>query len=129
VLYHRRSPLDHLQELRDCLRPGGQLVLETLVIEGGPGATLVPEGRYARMGNVWFLPSTDTLLGWLRKLGLDEPELVDVTVTSTAEQRSTEWMRFHSLADFLDPQDSSKSIEGYPAPRRAIVIARARQSL
>ena len=124
VLYHRRSPLDHLQELRDCLRPGGQLVLETLVIEGGPGATLVPEGRYARMGNVWFLPSTATLLGWLRKLGLVEPELVDVTVTSTAEQRSTEWMRFHSLADFLDPQDSSKSIEGHPAPRRAIVTAR-----
>jgi tRNA (mo5U34)-methyltransferase len=125
VLYHRRSPLDHLQELRDCLRPGGQLVLETLVIEGGPGATLVPEGRYARMGNVWFLPSTDTLLGWLRKLGLVEAELVDVTVTSTAEQRSTEWMRFHSLADFLDPQDRSRSIEGHPAPRRAIVTARA----
>lgn len=124
VLYHRRSPMDHLQELRDCLRPGGQLVLETLVIEGGPGATLVPEGRYARMGNVWFLPSCDTLLGWLRKLGFKSPEVVDVTVTSTDEQRSTDWMRFHSLADFLDPADSSRSIEGYPAPRRAVVTAR-----
>jgi len=125
VLYHRRSPMDHLQELKDCLRPGGQLVLETLVIEGGPGDTLLPEGRYARMGNVWFLPSCDTLLSWLRKLGFVEPELVDVTVTSAQEQRSTQWMTFHSLADFLDPQDSSKSIEGYPAPRRAIVTARA----
>ena len=124
VLYHRRSPMDHLLELRDCLRPGGQLVLETLVIEGGPGDTLVPQGRYARMGNVWFLPSCDTLLGWLRKLGFVDAQLVDVTVTSTEEQRSTEWMRFHSLADFLDPADSSKSIEGYPAPRRAIVTAR-----
>lgn len=124
VLYHRRSPLDHLQELRDCLRPGGQLVLETLVIEGGPGATLVPEGRYARMGNVWFLPSCDTLLGWLRKLGFVDAGLVDVTVTSTDEQRSTDWMRFQSLADFLDPKDSSRSIEGHPAPRRAIVTAR-----
>ena len=124
VLYHRRSPMDHLLELRDCLRPGGQLVLETLVIEGGPGATLVPQGRYARMGNVWFLPSVDTLLGWLPKLGFLDAKLVDVTVTSTAEQRSTDWMRFHSLADFLDPADSSRSIEGYPAPRRAIVTAR-----
>jgi tRNA (mo5U34)-methyltransferase len=124
VLYHRRSPMDHLQELRDCLRPGGQLVLETLVIEGEPGDTLVPEGRYARMGNVWFLPSVETLPGWLRKLGFRDPELVDVTVTSTSEQRSTDWMRFHSLADFLDPADSSKTIEGYPAPRRAIVTAR-----
>ena len=125
VLYHRRSPMDHLLELRDCLRPGGQLVLETLVIEGDPGDTLVPEGRYARMGNVWFLPSCDTLLGWLRKLGFRDVQLVDVTTTSTKEQRSTQWMHFQSLADFLDPADSSRSIEGYPAPRRAIVTARA----
>ena len=125
VLYHRRSPMDHLQELRDCLRPGGELVLETLVIEGGPGATLVPEGRYARMGNVWFLPSCDTLLGWLRKIGFTDARVLDVTVTSTDEQRSTEWMTFHSLADFLDPDDPSRSIEGHPAPRRAIVTARA----
>lgn len=52
ILYHRRSPMDHLQELKDCLKPGGQLVLETLVIDGGPGDTLVPEGRYARMGKI-----------------------------------------------------------------------------
>ncbi|MDX1734475.1 MAG: tRNA 5-methoxyuridine(34)/uridine 5-oxyacetic acid(34) synthase CmoB [Halioglobus sp.] len=125
VLYHRRSPIDHLQELKDCLRPGGQLVLETLVIDGGPGATLVPEGRYARMGNVWFLPSCDTLLGWLRKLGYRDPQVIDVNVTSTQEQRSTEWMTFHSLADFLDPQDDTMTIEGYPAPRRAILTALA----
>ncbi|RLA45237.1 MAG: tRNA 5-methoxyuridine(34)/uridine 5-oxyacetic acid(34) synthase CmoB [Gammaproteobacteria bacterium] len=123
VLYHRRSPMDHLQELKDCLRPGGQLVLETLVIDGELGDTLLPEGRYARMGNVWFLPSCDTLLSWLRKLGFVDPVLVDVAVTSTEEQRSTQWMKFHSLANFLDPGDSGKSIEGYPAPRRAIVTA------
>jgi len=124
VLHHRRSPLDHLLELKDCLRPGGQLVLETLVIEGGPGDTLVPEGRYARMGNVWFLPSCDTLLGWLRKLGFPDPQVVDVNVTSTEEQRATDWMTFHSLPDFLDPDDPAKTIEGHPAPRRAIVTAR-----
>ncbi len=126
VLYHRRSPLDHLLELRDCLRPGGQLLLETLVIDGGPGATLVPEGRYARMGNVWFLPSCDTLLGWLRKVGFERPELVDVSVTTTAEQRSTDWMRFHSLADFLDPADHSRTVEGHPAPVRAVFSAFSR---
>ncbi|MEM8562814.1 MAG: tRNA 5-methoxyuridine(34)/uridine 5-oxyacetic acid(34) synthase CmoB [Pseudomonadota bacterium] len=125
VLYHRRSPMDHLLELRQCLRPEGQLVLETLVIEGGVGEVLVPEGRYSRMGNVWFLPSTATLLGWLRKLGYVDVRLVDVSVTTTQEQRTTDWMRFHSLANFLNPKDSSKTIEGYPAPRRAIIIARA----
>ena len=125
VLYHRRSPLDHLLALQGCLRPGGQLVLETLVIEGGPGDTLVPAGRYARMGNIWFLPSCDTLLGWLRKLGFLDPRVVDVNVTSIEEQRATDWMNFHSLADFLDPGDPTKTIEGHPAPRRAIVAARA----
>ena len=124
VLYHRRSPMDHLQELRDCLRPGGELVLETLVIEGSLGETLVPEGRYARMGNVWFLPSCDTLLSWLRKTGFQQPQVVDVANTSCDEQRATEWMSFHSLANFLDPDDPSKSIEGYPAPRRAVITAR-----
>ena len=125
VLYHRRSPFDHLLELRDCLRSDGQLVLETLVIEGGLGQTLVPEGRYARMGNVWFLPSCDTLLGWLTKVGYRDAKVVDVGTTTVDEQRSTEWMTFHSLANFLDPQDSSKSIEGYPAPRRAVITAYA----
>jgi tRNA (mo5U34)-methyltransferase len=125
VLYHRRSPLDHLQELKDCLRPGGQLVLETLVIEGELGDTLLPKGRYARMGNVWFLPSCDTLLSWLCKLGFVDARLVDVGDTTTEEQRSTQWMTFHSLANFLDPEDTKKSIEGHPAPRRAIITARA----
>ncbi len=125
VLYHRRSPMDHLQELRDCLRPGGQLILETLVVDGPLGATLVPEGRYARMGNVWFLPSPDTLVSWLRKLKFRDVELVDVSITRVEEQRQTEWMRFQSLADFLDPEDASRTIEGYPAPMRAVVTARA----
>ena len=125
VLYHRRSPMDHLQELRDCLRPGGQLILETLVIDGPLGATLVPEGRYGRMGNVWFLPSPDTLVSWLRKLKFRDVAMVDVSITCVEEQRQTQWMRFQSLADFLDPEDATRTIEGYPAPMRAVVTARA----
>nr|WP_169730591.1 DUF1698 domain-containing protein [Carnimonas nigrificans] len=39
------------------------------------------------------------------------------------EQRSTEWMTFQSLKDFLDPEDQHKTIEGYPAPRRALLVA------
>lgn len=124
ILYHRRSPLDHLLELRDVLRPGGQLVLETLVIEGGEGETLVPEGRYSKLGNVWFIPSCATLCAWLRKMKFEKIELIDVTVTTIEEQRTTEWMTFQSLSDFLDPEDTGKTIEGYPAPRRAIVVAK-----
>lgn len=123
VLYHRRSPFDHLRELRELLRPGGQLVLETLVIEGGPGQVLVPEGRYARMPNVWFLPSPDTLLAWLRKAGFGAPRVVDVTATSVQEQRRTPWMHFESLADCLDPENADLTLEGHPAPRRGVFLA------
>ena len=123
ILYHRRSPFDHLLQLRDALRSGGELVLETLVIDGELGDTLVPEGRYSKMGNVWFIPSTATLESWLCKVGFQHIRLVDVSVTSTDEQRSTEWMQFHSLAEFLDPNDQRLTVEGYPAPKRAVLIA------
>ncbi len=125
ILYHRRSPFDHLLQLRDALRSGGELVLETLVIEGTEGDTLVPSGRYSKMGNVWFIPSCASLELWLRKVGFQNVRTVDVTATSTGEQRRTDWMRFHSLAEFLDPDDPSKTVEGYPAPRRATLIAEA----
>lgn len=123
VFYHRRSPMDHLRELRDTLRPGGELVLETLVVEGDKETVLVPEGRYAMMNNVWFIPSAVALLGWLRKAGFDDPRVVDETITTTQEQRRTDWMRFHSLAQFLDPVDNRRTIEGHPAPRRAVFVA------
>ena len=124
VLYHRRSPLDHLVELRNALVQGGELVLETLVIEGQQGEALLPAERYAMMRNVWFIPSCPTLELWLQRCGFKDIKLVDVNVTSTEEQRSTDWMRFDSLADNLDLADSSRTIEGYPAPRRAIFTAR-----
>jgi tRNA (mo5U34)-methyltransferase len=125
VLYHRRSPFDHLLELREALRPGGELVLETLVIDGGVGEVLVPDDRYARMNNVWFIPSAATLKNWLKKVGFKNPQLLSVTSTTTEEQRATEWMTFQSLAQCLDPGDRNKTVEGYPAPRRAVFIASA----
>ena len=85
----------------------------------------MPQGRYARMGNVWFLPSVDTLLQWLEKVRFKNPRCVDVTVTTIEEQRSTDWMQFQSLTDFLDQTDQSKTLEGYPAPKRAIILAQA----
>ena len=125
ILYHRRSPMDHLRELRAQLCSGGQLVLETLVIEGELGAVLVPEGRYAKMPNVWFIPSVPTLISWLRKCGFKQVKSVDVSPTRVTEQRSTEWMKFESLSDFLDPHDSTLTDEGHPAPLRAVITATA----
>lgn len=125
VLYHRRSPLDHLLALKECLRPGGELVLETLIIDGGLGDTLLPEGRYANMRNVWFLPSCPTLVSWLKRCGFANVRVVDVSTTTTNEQRRTDWMRFHSLSEALAPGQPHLTIEGLPAPKRAIIIADA----
>jgi tRNA (mo5U34)-methyltransferase len=127
VLYHRRSPFDHLMQLRDTLRPGGELVLETLVVDGPEGHTLVPEGRYAKMRNVWFLPSVPTLESWLRRCRFRNIRVVDVARTTVEEQRSTAWMRFESLPDYLEPQRPDRTVEGLPAPVRAVIIAETAQ--
>jgi len=123
VLYHRRAPIDHLLELKGTLRQGGELVLETLVCEGELGYSLMPEDRYAMMRNVWYLPSIPTLELWLRRAGFKDIRCVESNQTTLDEQRSTEWMLFQSLKDFLDPEDINKTIEGYPAPVRATFIA------
>lgn len=123
VLYHRRSPIDHLLELKGTLRKGGQLVLETLVVEGELGDSLVPEDRYAMMRNVWFIPSIATLELWLRRAGFSEIRTVDCNQTSLEEQRATDWMGFQSLKDFLDPQNQNRTVEGYPSPLRATIVA------
>jgi tRNA (mo5U34)-methyltransferase len=123
VLYHRRSPIDFLYQLKDQLRKGGELVLETLVVEGDEQTVLVPGERYAQMRNVWYLPSTAALMLWMKRVGFKNIRLVDEAVTTLEEQRATEWMDGQSLIDFLDPSDHSKTIEGYPAPHRAVVIA------
>lgn len=125
VLYHRRSPIDHLLELRDCLRPGGELVLETLVIDGKLGEALMPEERYANMRNVWFIPSLATLERWLKRCRFENIRLIDVTPTTTDEQRSTEWMPLQSLSDHLKPDDATITIEGLQAPKRAVLLARS----
>jgi tRNA (mo5U34)-methyltransferase len=123
VLYHRKSPIDHLLELRDSLRQGGELVLETLIIEGDERSVLMPQRRYAQMRNVWFIPSVAALTLWLKRSGFENIRCVDITKTTTEEQRITPWMTYQSLSDFLDPQNPNLTKEGLLAPVRATLIA------
>ncbi len=125
VLYHQRSPLEHLQQLKAALRPGGQLVLETLFIPGEESCACTPADRYARMRNVWLLPTVAELETWIRRSGFKSLDIVDRTITTPDEQRSTEWMPFESLAEALDPAKPDRTVEGWPAPRRVIAIAKA----
>jgi len=123
VLYHRRSPIDFIYQLKSQLVKGGELVLETLIVDGDENTVLVPGDRYAKMRNVWFLPSAKTMCAWLERCGFSNIRVINVDTTTSEEQRKTDWIDTESLQDFLDPNDSTKTIEGYPAPQRAIFIA------
>lgn len=125
VLYHSRRPKQHLTDLRKSLRLGGELVLETLINDSENSELLVPSQRYAAMRNVWSLPSKSLIRDWLLDVGFNAPQCVDVTRTTVKEQRSTDLMPYHSLADALDPLDGTRTIEGYQGPIRGIFLATA----
>ncbi|SMC69137.1 tRNA (mo5U34)-methyltransferase [Desulfocicer vacuolatum DSM 3385] len=125
VLYHRKSPLDMLKKIHDSLKKGGELVLENLIIDSTDDVCLFPENRYAKMRNVFFIPSIKAMTSWLKRTGFHNIRCVDVSATTPGEQRKTPWIQTESLDDFLDPADPGKTVEGYPAPVRAIFLANA----
>ena len=125
VLYHRKSPIEMLKSIHDSLKKGGQIVLENLVLDTRENLCLFPKDRYGKMRNVFFIPDLLAMESWLARAGFTHIQCVDVAKTSCEEQRKTDWIQTESLVDFLDPDDPDKTIEGYPAPVRAVFIARA----
>lgn len=125
VLYHRKDPVRHLQRLGRLVKPRGRVVLETLVLEGNDNRVLVPEGRYARMRNVWAIPTLSRLNDWIRDAGLQQIAVMDLSATTTEEQRSTGWMHFESLAESLDSSRPELTVEGHPAPLRCAILCMA----
>ncbi|MCP3926316.1 MAG: tRNA 5-methoxyuridine(34)/uridine 5-oxyacetic acid(34) synthase CmoB [Desulfobacterales bacterium] len=126
ILYHRKSPIDTLSTIHKNLKKGGELVLETLIIDGDDDTALFPVDRYAKMRNVFFIPTVKCLTTWLQRTGFENIRCIDVTTTTLVEQRRTKWVNTESLEDFIDPDDPNKTIEGYPAPVRAVVLANAK---
>jgi tRNA (mo5U34)-methyltransferase len=125
VLYHRKSPVQMLKDICDSMRSGGELILENLVIDSRQDICLFPKDRYAKMRNVFFIPDLLVMESWLLRAGFKNIRCVDITRTSFEEQRKTRWIQTESLKDFLDPNDPDKTVEGYPAPVRAIFMATA----
>ncbi len=125
VIYHRKSPVDTLAQLRKSMIRGGELVIETLIIEGDQPVALFPEDRYASMRNVFFIPTVSCLSSWLKRTKFADIRVVDISPTTADEQRTTPFSGVLSLESYLSPEDPAKTIEGYPAPVRAMVMARA----
>ncbi|MCB0319768.1 MAG: tRNA 5-methoxyuridine(34)/uridine 5-oxyacetic acid(34) synthase CmoB [Bdellovibrionales bacterium] len=123
VIYHRRDPYTGCRQLFECLKPGGTLIMESLVYPGDDPIALCPPERYAMMRNVWYVPTVSCLEGWLRRAGFSTVEVIDVTVITVEEQRQTQLAPYASLSDFLDPNSSDLTVEGYPPPTRAILKA------
>ena len=99
------------------------MILETLIIEGDDDLVLSPRRRYARMRNVYFIPTVPCLEHWLARSGFGKVRCVDISPTTAIEQRKTPWIDSESLETFLDPADNRLTVEGYPAPIRAVVTA------
>ncbi len=123
VLYHRKSPVSMLKKIFRSMRPGGKLVLENLIIESRQNLCLFPRDRYAKMRNVFFIPDFLAMESWLVRSGFTSIKCVDVKKTDLKEQRKTRWIQTESLEDFLDPDNPDRTVEGYPAPVRAVFTA------
>lgn len=124
VLYHRADPVGTLKSLAKGLNKGGELILDTFMIDGEEEVALTPNGRYSKIPNIYFVPTVNALKNWLNRAGFEDFEVIAITTTTDEEQRKTPWSFEQSLNDFLDPNDKNKTVEGYPAPKRVYIKAK-----
>jgi tRNA (mo5U34)-methyltransferase len=124
ILYHRSSPIDALRDIREAMKSGGTLIVESQGIPGNEPHALFPESRYAKVPGTYFVPTSTCLANWLSRAGFTGVEVFHSHPMSSMEQRKTAWMEFESYADFIDQQDQSLTVEGYPAPIRIFLKAR-----
>jgi len=123
VLYHRSDPVAMLKSLFKGLNKGGELILDTFMIDGEEEVCLTPKERYSKIPNIYFIPTVNALKNWCHRAGFDDVEVLEIKKTDLNEQRKTEWIATQSLEDFLDPNDPEKTVEGYPAPKRVYIKA------
>ncbi len=124
VLYHRSDPISTLKSLYQGLSNGGELILDTFIIDGEEDIALTPLERYSKIPNIYFVPTVNALKNWCYRAGFKEIELLEIKTTNLEEQRKTQWIDSQSLEDFLDPLDNNLTVEGYPAPKRAYIKAK-----
>ena len=123
VLYHRSDPIGSLKSLFKALNSGGELILDTFMIDGEEDICLTPKERYSKIPNIYFIPTVNALKNWCYRAGFKDVEVLAIKKTELDEQRKTDWINSQSLDDFLDPQNPELTVEGYPAPKRVYIKA------
>jgi tRNA (mo5U34)-methyltransferase len=121
VLYHRSDPVAMLKSLYKGLDKKGEVILDTFYIEGNDEVCLCPKSSYSKIPNIYFVPTIKALKNWCLRAGFKSFEVLETSITNSNEQRKTEWIEGESLENFLDENDKSKTVEGYPAPARVYV--------
>ena len=119
VLYHRSDPVNMLKQLKQALKEGGEAIIDTFIIEGEEEIALTPK-RYAKMRNIYFIPTINALKNWAEIAKFKSFEVLEIKPTDLNEQRKTDWIEGESLNNFLN-EDGTRTIEGYPPPIRAYV--------
>ena len=123
VLYHRADPVGTLKSLARGLNSKGEILIDTFMIDGNEEICLTPNKRYSKIPNIYFIPTIPALTNWLSRAGFENIEVIAITTTTSEEQRKTPWSFDQSLEDFLDKNDKTKTVEGYPAPKRVYMKA------
>lgn len=121
VLYHRSDPVAMLKSLYKGLDKTGEVILDTFYIPGDEEICLSPASSYSKIPNIYFVPTIKALQNWCLRAGFSTFEVLETSKTSSDEQRKTSWIEGESLENFLDKNDTSKTVEGYPAPARVYV--------
>ncbi|MBF0443110.1 MAG: tRNA 5-methoxyuridine(34)/uridine 5-oxyacetic acid(34) synthase CmoB [Oligoflexales bacterium] len=123
ILYHHHDPISLLSKIKKSLANKGRVIIDCQGIPGDEPYALTPSGRYAGARGIWFLPTLNCLKNWLRRADFRNVDIIYSAPLQTTEQRSTEWAPIRSLGEFLMPSDSTRTVEGYPAPYRFYVGA------
>ena len=121
VLYHRSDPVAMLKSLYRGLDEQGEVILDTFYIKGDEEMALCPKSSYSKIPNIYFVPTIPALKNWCHRAGFSSFEVLETMQTDASEQRKTSWIEGQSLEDFLDPDDNTKTVEGYDAPARVYV--------
>ena len=123
VLYHRSDPVSALKSLKKGMVKGGELYLDTFMIDGDTEVALTPHKTYSKIPNIYFIPTIPALKNWCYRAGFSQVDILKITKTTPNEQRKTDWIEGESLENFLDPHNPDLTVEGYPAPKRLYIRA------